>query len=102
MARRLPLHEELCSILGSRNVYFRPPASVKMNYDAIVYHVSNRNDLKANDHRYRGLIAYEVSYITRDPDSEIPETLLNSFTYIEHNQTFTIDNLHHDVFTIYY
>ena len=102
MARRLQLHEELCSILGSRNVYFQPPESVKLRYDAIVYRVSNRNDLKANDRRYRGMIAYEVTYITRDPDSEIPEVLLNSFDYIRFNTSFTTDNLHHEVFTIYY
>ena len=35
--RRLELHEILCTILGSRNVYFQPPESIKMNYPAIVY-----------------------------------------------------------------
>ena len=32
MDRRLKLHEELCDILGSRNVYFQPPETVKMKY----------------------------------------------------------------------
>ena len=102
MARRLQLHEKFCEILGTRNVYFQPPASVKLNYNCIVYKVSNRNDLRADNKRYRNLIAYEVKLIYRDPDSELPETLMNSFDYIMHNNTFVVDNLHHDVFTIYY
>lgn len=102
MARRLQLHEELCSILGSRNVYFQPPESVKLKYDCIIYKIKDRDDLKANDHRYRNLIAYEVTLIHRDPDSNLPDEILNAFTYISHIRYFPVDNLHHDVFTLYY
>lgn len=102
MARRLQLHEELCSILGSRNVYFQPPESVKLKYDAIVYKIIDRDDLRANDHRYRNLVAYEVTLIYRNPDSEIPNDLFDHFTYVDFNRHFTMDNLHHDIFTIYY
>ena len=102
MARRLQLHEKFCEILGTRNVYFQPPASVKLRYNCIVYKVLNRNDLRADNKRYRNLIAYEVKLIYRDPDSELPEIIMNSFDYIMHNNTFVVDNLHHDIFTIYY
>lgn len=102
MARRLQLHEKLCEILGTRNVYFQPPESIKIKYDAIVYKVQDRNDLRADDAQYRNLIGYEVSYITRNPDSSIPDTILQSFTYVTHNNTLVVDNLHHEVFTIYY
>ena len=102
MARRLQLHEKFCEILGTRNVYFQPPSSVKLNYDCIIYHVRNRNDLRADNKRYRNLIAYEVKFISRNPDSEIPEMIMNEFNYVNHDNTFVIDNLHHDVFTIYY
>lgn len=105
MARRLQLHEELCAILESRNAYFQPPASVKLNYDpkgCIVYTLSKRDAIYADDIRYIGLDAYDVTFITRDPDSEIPELLLSSFRYASHNRHYTADNLHHDVFRIYY
>ncbi len=102
MARRLQLHEKLCEILGTRNVYFQPPESVKLKYDCIVYKISNRNDIKADNTRYRGFITYEVTYIYRDPDSLLPEKIMNEFSYITHNNHFTVDNLHHDIFTIYY
>ena len=102
MARRLQLHEKLCSILGSRNVYFQPPESLKLNYDCIVYDVADRNDLKADDIKYRSMVGYDVTYITRNPDSEIPNVLLNSFTRIRYDRSFTSDNLHHELFRIYY
>lgn len=102
MARRLQLHEKFCEILGTRNVYFQPPKSVKLNYDCIVYKVSNRNDLRADNKRYRNFICYEVTLIYRNPDSTIPNTIMDSFDHVIHNNTFVVDNLHHDVFSIYY
>lgn len=102
MARRLDLHEKFCDLLGTRNVYFQPPESIKIKYDAIVYKVQDRNDLRADNIQYRNLVGYEVSFITRDPDSNKPDTILQSFEYVTHNRTFTVDNLHHEVFTIFY
>lgn len=102
MARRLQLHEILCAILGTRKVYFQPPESVKIEYPAIVYKTVDRNDLKADDQRYRHLTCYEVSAIYQDPDSTLPENIMESFLYCRHNTAFTSANLHHDVFTIYY
>ena len=29
MAERLKLHQELCELIGSKNVYFDPPESIK-------------------------------------------------------------------------
>ena len=34
---RLILHDELITLLGSSNVYFQPPTSIKMNYPCIIY-----------------------------------------------------------------
>ena len=102
MARRLQLHEKLCATLGSRNVYFQPPASVKLVYDCIIYKTASRDAIRADDRRYIPYDAYDVTFISRDPDSEIPGLLLESFRYIEHQRTYTADNLHHDLFRIYY
>lgn len=102
MARRLQLHEKLCEILGTRNVYFQPPESLKLSYDAIVYKVVDRNDIKADDLQYRNLVGYEVIFISKDPDSEVSDQLMSAFRYIKHNQTFPSGNLHHNVFTLYF
>ena len=102
MARRLQLHEELCRILGTRNVYFQPPASVILKYDCIIYEIDNREDLRADDMHYRHFVRYKITLVTRDPDSELPEQLLNSFSRISHQRHFTVDNLHHDIYTLFY
>ena len=102
MARRLQLHEKFCTILGTRNVYFQPPESVKLKYDCIIYSVNNREDLRADNLHYRYMVRYEVTLIYRDPDSELPEILLDSFQRISHQRHFTVDNLHHDIYTLFY
>ena len=102
MARRLQLHEKFCEILGSRNVYFQPPESLKIKYPAIIYKVVDRDDLRADDRRYRGLNTYEGNFITDDPDSSIPEKILDSFLYVSSGRPYTSGNLHHNPFTIHY
>lgn len=102
MARRLNLQNEFIQILGTQNVYFQPPASVKLKYPCIVYKIASRDTIKADDMSYAGYVRYEVTLICRDPDSEIPEKLLRHFRYISHVRNYPSDNLHHDVFTLYY
>lgn len=102
MARRLNLHEELCEILGTRNVYYNPPESVKMNYDAIRYRLSGKDLKRANDGIYQNTNQYEGVVITRDPDSEVPDAILNHFQMCSFGRPYVADNLHHFPFTIYY
>ena len=102
MADRLTLHEELCEILGSRNVYFQPPASVKMSYDAIRYKLNNKDIKRANDKLYLMTNQYEGVVITRDPDTTIPDDVLNHFKMCSFGRPYTADNLNHYPFTLYY
>ena len=79
MAERLTLHEELCELLGSRNVYFQTPESVKMSYDAIRYALSGKDVKRASDRAYKIVNKYEGVVITRDPDTTIPDDMINHF-----------------------
>ena len=79
MAKREDLHEELCEILGSRNVYFQTPESVKMSYDAIRYALGGKDFKRANNGIYRMINKYEGVVITRDPDTTIPDNLVTHF-----------------------
>lgn len=101
MESRLELHELLCETLGSRHVYFQPPDSVKMKYPAIVYSRSNISNTFANDSVYKQSLAYAVTVIDEDPDSEIVEKV-SRLPMCSFDRHFTSDNLNHDVFTIYY
>lgn len=101
MENRLKLHEELCGILGSRNVYFQPPESQKINYPAIVYSRDKIENVFADDRVYKQHKSYQITVIDRDPDSEIVDKI-SQLPMCSHNTNFTSDNLNHDVFTLYY
>lgn len=101
MANRLELHEKLCDLLGSRNVYFQPPESVKMRYPAIVYGRSGMQPFYANNGTYRSLTQYDLTVITDDPDSMLIEEV-SALPMCRYDRHYASNNLHHDVFTIYY
>lgn len=101
MNRRLELHELFCEILGSRNVYFQPPESVKMKYPAIVYSISDISNMFANNHVYNQKTLYEVTAINKNPDNEIIYKL-SRVPACHYNRHFILDNLNHDVFLIYF
>lgn len=101
LTRRLELHEILCEALGSRNVYFQPPESLKMNYPAIVYNRQNRDVTPADNLPYVGNWVYQVIVLDKNPDSEILDRVANlsSSRYV---RSFKSDNINHDVFLITY
>ena len=101
MASRIELHNILCHLLGSNNVYFQPPNNIEMNYPAIVYSLGDINNKFADNSVHIQTIAYEVTVIDEDPDSEIVKkvSLLPSCKF---NRHYTADNLNHYVFKLYY
>lgn len=102
MASRLNLHEELCEILGSRNVYFSPPASVLMKYPAIRYSKSGVSSKNANDRVYKYTNRYEIIVIYTDPDSDLPDRVLTHFPMCSLDRFYVADNLNHAILTLYY
>lgn len=101
MASRLDLHEILCSILGTRNVYFQPPATIKMIYPAIVYSLSNVENVHADDIAYDQRYSYEVIVIDKDPDNMVMKHV-SALPYCRFNRYYTADNLNHYAFTLYF
>lgn len=100
MASRLNLQTKLEEILGSRNVYYQPPASVKMQYPAIVYRRKDIDTRFAGNVVYMQFSSYEVVLIDKNPDSEFVDKILR-LPYCSYDRHYTSDNLNHDVFTIY-
>lgn len=98
---RLQLHEQLCDILGCRNVYFQPPESVKIKYPAIVYQIENIDQKFANDMTYNKDRAYLLMLIHSDPDNDIIEKLLFAFPKIRFDRTYDSDNMHYYVYVLY-
>ncbi|MDT3386176.1 MAG: hypothetical protein LIR46_00175 [Bacteroidota bacterium] len=97
---RLELHELLCQVLGSRNVYFQPPETVKMKYPAIVYSRNRIENTSADNIIYRQSVSYMIMVIDRDPDSEIVERI-SQIPHIMYDRGYVSDNLNHDVFRLF-
>ena len=103
MASRIELHEELCELLGSRNVYFQPPESLKMQYPCIRYSISGMPSIKANDKFYlKTCTTYDITIIDADPDSDISTRILSHFPMARFDRSYTSNNLNHHVLTINY
>lgn len=100
MASRLELHETLCEILGSRNVYFQPPASVKMQYEAIRYALKSIDNVHADNVVYKQDDSYELTVISKNADSETPKKI-SRLPKCRFDRFYVADNLNHWVFTIY-
>lgn len=97
--RRLELHAKFKELTS--NVYYQPPASVRMKYPAIRYELSRIDLTSADNLAYLRYKAYQVTVIDADPDSEIADAL-SQWPMSRFNRLYTADNLYHYVFIIYY
>ena len=98
---RSALHEKLCTILGSRNVYHDPPSNIHLNYPCIIYKRQAVVSRSADNKRYANWYPYDVQIISKDPDFELFDSFLSNFECGREGAPFTSDNLHHSNFTIY-
>ena len=101
MNSRLGLQTMLEKLLGSRNVYFQPPESIKVKFPEIIYSLSDIRNMHASNTIHKKDMVYMLTYIDEDPDSENVEKISN-LPYCEFDRFYTSDNLNHYIFTIYY
>jgi hypothetical protein len=101
VGERTNLHAILVGALGSSNVYFQPPESIRIDYPCIVYQRDRIDAEYANNEKYSHLTRYQVTAIDKDPDAVWKLNILN-LPLCRHNRFFTSDGLNHDVFELYY
>ena len=99
MAPRLQLHDLLESFVD--NVYFQPPTNIILEYPCIVYKRDYAESEFADNMPYNHRIRYMVTVIDRDPDSDIPNKVA-SMPLCLFNRFYTVDNLNHDVYRVFY
>lgn len=99
--KRLELHEKLCELLESKNVYFQPPENIKIKYPAIIYSLDGIRNDTANGNKYRTCKKYSVIFVTDDPDTffidKINENTMSTFI-----RSYVSDGLYHYVFELYH
>lgn len=102
MGLRTDLHEELCTLLGSRNVYYEPPESLKLKYPCIIYEVNDINQIRANNRHYLDIKRYSITYVTNKNIIDITEKFFETFPTCSFDRSYVSDNLWHYVFTLSY
>lgn len=102
MDRRLTLQAKLIEVLGSNNVYFQPPESLKMQYPCIRYHKAKPREDHADNKVYFKRNHYELTVIDKNPDTDIPDRLQEAFEYCSIDRYYTSNNLTHCALDLYY
>ena len=82
-------------------MYFQPPSSVSMKYPAIVYSLNDVVNNHANNSVYSQSIAYTVTVIDKNPDSEYVKKV-SKLPLCSFDRHYTANNLNHDVYTLYF
>lgn len=103
MGQRINLHGELCALDSSirDHVYYQPPTGFALKYPCIVYKLSDKPTLFANDKPYGWTNVYEITYISRNPDDSILDSI-GLMRGCKFDKSFVNDNLYHYVYTIHY
>lgn len=101
MGTRRDLQILLEEINGNRNVYFQPPESKKIEYDAIIYSLSQIESRFANDALYLHNNRYEVIVVSRSRKESVINRMLR-LPYCTHERHYVANNLNHDVFILYH
>lgn len=101
MNRRLELQSMLEEILGSRNVYYNPPATLTMKYPCIRYSFNGIKPTLANDAKYLKTKRYDGIVISKESDPEVVDKIID-LQYCSLGTPYKADNLNHYPFTIYY
>lgn len=98
---RIELQNLLEGILGTRNVYYQPPESIRMEFPAIIYSLNRIRNNHADNSVYIKSKEYELMVIDWDPESEIIEKVLK-LPFCRFDRSYKADDLNHFVFTLNY
>lgn len=95
------LQKILEDIMQSKNVYYQPPANVKLKFPCIVYRKSKIKTMRADNRFYGKTDEYELTHISKTVDDDVILKILE-LEMCTHDRRYTHDNLYHDVFSLYY
>lgn len=85
----------------SFRAWFQADQNIKLKYPCIVYKRDDSWVDRADNSIYRLKKRYEVTVITRDPDSTIPDSV-ESLDYCRFVRQFVVDGLYHTVFQLFF
>lgn len=84
-----------------QHVWFQPPSSVYLTYPCIIFNLSGKDTIHADNIKYRTLNKYMVTVIGHDPDFPLLAEL-EELPYCSFDRQFSIDGLYHTTYTLYF
>lgn len=93
---RISLQNELERILGSRNVYYNPPETQKIEIPGIIYNLSYIENINADNIKYLDYTTYKITVVSRKVDHPAIKGILN-LPMTKFSANFTKDGLYHTV-----
>ena len=99
---RLQLQGKLESLLGSENVYFQPPETIKLRYPCIVYSLDPTYTRHADNRNYIITNRYHIKHIYKSLSKSLKDQFLTEFMMISHDNRMIADGMYNDDFTLYY
>lgn len=100
MVTREELQTIFEKLLGSKNVYYQPPETLKISYPAIIYSKSNITKTHADNKGYRMNTRYNIIVVAQRPDHPVIQKLLE-LPYCSYDRRYISDNLYHDSLNLY-
>lgn len=92
---------EYAGKLTKQCVWFQAPSSVYLTYPCIIYNLSGKDKLPADNMKYRVMNKYTVTVINHDPESKLLADI-EELPYCSFDRQFAIDGLYHTSFTLFY
>ena len=96
---RLTLQGKLEEILGSRNVYYNPPESQKMNFPCIVYTKTYIKGIHADNNKYLDFTTYKITVVSKTPDHPAGKAIHNLPT-TEFSTNYVKNGFYHEVYIL--
>lgn len=101
MASRFKLHKTLVQLVSPYKVYFQPSENTQLSYPCLLYELAGDDTQFADNQKYIKFKRYKLTYIDRNPDSELPDKI-GDLPMCSLSQPFTADGLYHWVFDLFY
>ena len=102
MDKRLELQYKLEELLGSENVYFQPPETIKLKYPCIIYSLDPTYTAHADNRNYITTNRYHIKHIYKKLSNTLKDEFLNEFMMISHDNAMIADSMYNDDFTLYF
>ena len=81
-------------------LYYNSTSNTKITYPCVIYKLSDKQSRFADDVMYFHRDIYQVTVISKLPDSPVVEDIMEKFQNVTFDSNYVIDNLYHSILTI--